>query len=137
DVVLELSVESSTLGADISIAGQNFPSFGSRKVETKIRLRDGESTLLAGLFREDDNRTYKGFPGLIHLPIIRDIFTSNDISTGQTDIVILITPRIVRGHELTQQDIDPVYIGSQQNLGLSGQPPLIAAPEGAAGPLAP
>jgi general secretion pathway protein D len=47
DVVLELSVENSAVGQDVSIAGQNFPSFASRKVETKIRLRDGESTLLA------------------------------------------------------------------------------------------
>jgi general secretion pathway protein D len=63
DVVLELSVENSAVGQDVSIAGQNFPSFASRKVETKIRLRDGESTLLAGLLREDSRRAYKGFPG--------------------------------------------------------------------------
>lgn len=135
DIILDLVVESSTLGADVNIAGQNFPSFGSRKVETRIRLRDGESTLLAGLLREDDRRTYKGFPGLIHLPVLRAFFASNDISSGQTDIVILLTPRIVRGHELTQQDVDPVYIGSQQNLGLTGPPPLIATPDtGAATP---
>jgi general secretion pathway protein D len=129
DIVLELTVESSSQDPDVNIAGQNFPSFASRKVTTRIRLRDGESTLLAGLLREDDRRNYKGFPGLIHVPVIRSLFTSNDISNTQTDIVILITPRIVRGHELTQQDVDPVYIGSQQNLGLSGPPPLIAAPE--------
>jgi general secretion pathway protein D len=129
DIVLELTVESSSQDPDVNIAGQNFPSFASRKVTTRIRLRDGESTLLAGLLREDDRRNYKGFPGLIHVPVIRSLFTSNDISNTQTDIVILMTPRIVRGHELTQQDIDPVYIGSQQNLGLSGPPPLIAAPE--------
>jgi general secretion pathway protein D len=129
DVVLELTVESSTKDVDVNIAGQNFPSFASRKVTTRIRLRDGESTLLAGLLREADDRTFRGFPGLIHVPVVRSLFTSNDITNTQTDIVILMTPRIVRGHELTQQDIDPVYIGSQQNLGLSGPPPLIAAPE--------
>jgi type II secretory pathway component GspD/PulD (secretin) len=129
DIVLELTVESSSQDPDVNIAGQNFPSFASRKVTTRIRLRDGESTLLAGLLREDDRRNYKGFPGLIHVPVIRSLFTSNDISNVQTDIVILMTPRIVRGHELTQQDVDPVYIGSQQNLGMSGPPPLIAAPE--------
>ena len=132
DVILELSVESSTVGQDVNIAGQNFPSFGSRKVDTKIRLRDGEATLLAGLLREDTRRTFKGFPGLIHLPVVKSFFTSNDVSTGQTDIVMLLTPRIIRGHDLSQQDVDPVYIGSQQNLGLSGPPPLIAAPEGQA-----
>jgi len=138
DVVLELSVENSAVGQDVSIAGQNFPSFASRKVETKIRLRDGESTLLAGLLREDSRRAYKGFPGLIHLPVFKSLFTSNDISSSQTDIVMLLTPRIVRGHDLTQQDIDPVYIGSQQNLGLTGPPPLIGAPEsGGAAPAPP
>ena len=138
DVILELSVESSTVGQDVNIAGQNFPSFGSRKVDTKIRLRDGESTLLAGLLREDTRRTFKGFPGLIHLPVVKSFFTSNDVSTGQTDIVMLLTPRIVRGHDLAQQDVDPVYIGSQQSIGLSGPPPLIAAPpEPSAPPSAP
>jgi type II secretory pathway component GspD/PulD (secretin) len=137
DVILELSVENSAVGADVNIAGQNFPSFASRKVETKIRLRDGESTLLAGLLREDERRIYRGLPGLIHIPFVRQLFTSNDLSNGQTDIVMLLTPRIVRGHELTQQDVDPVYIGSQQHLGLTGPPPLIAAPETAPGTPAP
>ena len=128
DIVLELTVESSTIGQDVNIAGQNLPSFGSRKVETKIRLRDGESTLLAGLLREDEHRALTGFPGLMHLPVFKQLFTSNDLSKGQTDIVMLLTPRIVRGHELSQQDVNPVYIGSQQHLGLSGPPPLIAPP---------
>ncbi len=128
DIVLKLLVESSTRGPDVDIAGQNLPSFGSRKVETNLRLRDGESTLLAGLLREDERRIYTGFPGLMRLPIFRQLFTSNDISSAQTDIVILLTPRIVRSHELTQDDVNPVHIGSQQNLGLSGPPPLIAPP---------
>jgi type II secretory pathway component GspD/PulD (secretin) len=136
DVVLKLVVESSTLGQDVNIAGQNLPSFGSRKVETTIRLRDGESTLLAGLLREDERRTLSGFPGLMRLPVFKQLFTNNDLSSGQTDIVILLTPRIVRTHELTQDDVNPVYIGSQQNLGLTGAPPLIAAPEGEAAPQA-
>ncbi len=128
DIVIELTVESSTLGRDVNIAGQNLPSFGSRKVTTKIRLRDGESTLLAGLLREDERRSVRGFPGLMHLPVFRQLFSSNDLSSGQTDIVILMTPRIVRSHELTQRHVDPIYIGSQQNLGLTGPPPLIAPP---------
>ena len=61
-------VETSTLGSDINVAGQNLPSFGQRKVTTKLRLRDGESNLLAGLLREDERRSLSGFPGLIRLP---------------------------------------------------------------------
>ena len=133
DIVLELSVESSTLGNQINIAGQNLPSFGTRKVETKIRLRDGESTLLAGLLREDERRALSGIIGLIHVPGLRSLFASNDNSLTQTDIVMLLTPHIVRTHELRQQDVNPIYIGTQQNLGLGGPPPLIAPQGGDSG----
>ena len=49
DISLDLMVESSTKGSDQNIAGTNYPSFGERKVTTHLRLRDGESNLLAGL----------------------------------------------------------------------------------------
>ena len=55
------------------------------------------------------------------------------MSLTQTDIVMLLTPQIVRTHELTQQDVNPIYIGTQQNLGLGGPPPLIAPQGGDAG----
>ena len=45
---------------------------------------------------------------------------------NQTDIVMLLTPHIVRTHELTVEDLTPIYIGTQQNVGLGGPPPLIA-----------
>jgi general secretion pathway protein D len=128
EIILDLLVESSTLGRDVNIAGQNLPSFGSRKVKTKLRLRDGESNLLAGLLREDERRLLRGFPGFLRLPVIKQLFSANDTSIAQTDIVMLLTPRLVRTHELTQQDVSPIYIGTQQNLGLGGPPPLIAAP---------
>jgi len=143
DVVLELKVENSTLGNNILVAGQSLPTFGNRSIESRIRLRDGESTLLAGLLREDERRALKGIIGLIHVPGFRSLFSSNDNSLDQTDIVMLITPHVVRTHELRQQDVNPIYIGTQQNLGLGGPPPLIANPsgqppaEGPAGPLAP
>ena len=140
DVVLELMVESSSLGPNISVAGTSAPSFPSRKVATKLRLRDGESNLLAGLLREDERKAISGLPGLIHVPGLRTLFAGNDNSIQQTDIVMLLTPRIIRTHELRQQDLNPIYIGSQGNLGLTGPPPLIAAPaepEPAVAPAAP
>jgi type II secretory pathway component GspD/PulD (secretin) len=130
EIILKLSVESSTKGADVNIAGQNLPAFGTRKVTTRLRLRDGESNLLAGLLREDERRSLRGFPGAIHLPVLKQLFSANDNEISQTDIIMLLTPRIVRTHELTQRDVDPIYIGTQNNFGLGGPPPLIAAPDG-------
>ena len=67
-----------------------------------------------------------GFPGLLRLPVFKQFLSDNDQLIEQTDIVMLMTPRIVRTHELTASDLAPIYIGTQQNLGLGGPPPLIA-----------
>jgi hypothetical protein len=125
EIILEMSVESSARGQDTNIAGQNLPSFLSRKVVTKLRLRDGESNLLAGLLREDERRSLRGFPGVLRLPVVRQLFSANDEAIRSSDIVMLLTPRIIRTHELTATDLSPIYVGTQSNMGLGGPPPLI------------
>ena len=125
DIILDLTLENSARGQDSNIAGQNLPSFFSRKVTTKLRLRDGESNLLAGLLREDERRSLKGFPGVMRLPVVRQLFSANDNVIKQTDIVMLLTPRIIRTHDLTARDLSPIYIGTQSNMSLTGPPPTI------------
>lgn len=129
DIILEVSVENSARGSDSNIAGQNLPSFFSRKVQSKLRLRDGESNLLAGLLREDERRSLKGFPGIMRLPLVRQLFSANDNSIKQTDIVMLLTPRIIRTHDLRAQDLSPIYIGTQSNMSLTGPPATIGGAE--------
>ena len=124
--MLDLTLDNSSLGANVSVAGQSVPSFGQRTVTTRLRLRDGESNLLAGLLREDERKSLTGFPGAIHVPVLKQLFSSNDNSITQTDIVMLLTPHIIRTSEITEEDLKPIYIGSQQNLGVGGPPPLIA-----------
>ncbi len=144
DIILEITIDLSGRGQDTNIAGQNLPSFSTRKVGTKLRLRDGESNLLAGLLREDERKSLTGFPGVMRLPIVRQLFSNNDTNIKQTDIVMLLTPRIVRTHELRAQDLSPIYIGTQSNMSLTGPPATIGGtpePEAAAptpqAPLAP
>ena len=139
DILLEVSVENSAQGQGANIAGQNLPSFLSRKVQTKLRMRDGESNLLAGLLREDERKMLTGFPGVMRLPIVRQLFSNNDQLVRQTDIVMLLTPRIVRTHELRAEDLSPIYIGTQSNMALTGPPVTIGGepeppppPQGAA-----
>ncbi|MDP2317822.1 MAG: hypothetical protein Q8O42_00585 [Acidobacteriota bacterium] len=125
DIILEISIENSARGQDTNIAGQNLPSFFSRKVQTKLRLRDGESNLLAGLLREDERKSLTGFPGIMRLPIVKQLFSNNDNVIKQTDIVMLLTPRILRTHELRASDLSPIYIGTQSNMVLGGPPAVI------------
>ena len=128
EIVINIEVENSTQGNPQVVAGQALPTFGTRKVKTRMRLREGESNLLAGLVREQDRRVLTGFPGLLRVPIIKDIFGATEERIESTDIVFLMTPRIVRSHELTQENLNPIYIGSQINLGLTGPAPVIAGP---------
>ena len=126
DIILTLTLENSTFQGTVNLAGQNLPQFGQRHVETRLRLRDGETNLLAGLLQTDDSRSVTGFPGLVRIPIFKPLFSSNNNQYTQTDIVMLLTPHIIRSHDLTQRDVSPIYIGTPSNLGLSGPPPLIS-----------
>lgn len=128
DIILDLSIESNNLGPSVSVAGQDIPSFGSRRVKTRLRLREGESNLLAGLLKDDQRKILSGFPGLIRVPGLRSLFGATNDEVSQTDIVMLLTPHVVRTHELTIDDLAPIYIGTSQNVGLSGPPPLIQGP---------
>jgi len=132
EIALDLKLENSSLGVPLDVAGQSIPRFTIRKVETKLRLREGESTLLAGLLQDTERTSAQGFPGLQSLPIVRQLFGANRSEVQQTDVVMLLTPRIVRTHELTPADLAPLYIGTQNSLGLNGPPPLIGAAEAAA-----
>ncbi|MBA3270659.1 MAG: hypothetical protein H0T71_09105, partial [Acidobacteria bacterium] len=131
DIILDLTLENSARGGDVSIAGQSLPAFSSRKVTTKLRLRDGEPNLLAGLLREDERRLLQGFPGIMRLPVLQQLFGNTNASIRQTDIVMLLTPRIIRSHELTAADLAPIYIGPQSNLSLGGGPPPLIGMGGA------
>jgi general secretion pathway protein D len=128
DILLDVTIVNNSRGSDVNIGGINIPSFGNREVTTRLRLHDGESNLLAGLLREDERRSLNGFPGAIHVPVLKQLFSNNDEQIAQTDIVMLLTPRIVRSPDITEADLRPIYIGSQQNLSLGGPPPLIAQP---------
>ena len=126
EILLDLSVENSAVGAPIDVGGQNAPSFTSRKVHTFLRLREGEPNLLAGMIKQDSLTNRTGVLGLSRIPGLRNLFGRNEITDNDTDIVMLVTPHIARDHELTTKDLGAVYIGTQANVGLSGPPQLIA-----------
>ncbi len=129
DIILDLVLDNSSLGAPISVAGLSVPSFGQRNLTTRLRLRDGESNLLAGLLKEDERRSLQGVPGAVSVPLLRELFSGNDRSIAQTDIVMLLTPHIIRSPLITEADLKPIFIGPQGNPNIGGPPPLIANPD--------
>lgn len=125
EIILEITVESSRVGPNVDVAGTSLPSFGSRRAVTTLRMRDGESNLLAGLIKEEDRATVRGMPGINRIPFLRSLFGGAETTVGASDIVMIITPRILRSQELTPADLAPMYVGTGNNFGASSQPPLI------------
>jgi general secretion pathway protein D len=125
-----------TLALKISvsnISGTGFgdlPTFGNREISTVIRLKDGETNLLAGLIRDDERRTLRGIPGLSDLPIIGPMFAHTQRESRETDIVLTLTPHVIRVLDLTEEDLRPFRVGDTAAgpLALPVPVPLPAAP---------
>lgn len=123
EVSLALRVEIS------SIAGTGFgdlPTFGSREISTLIRLRDGETNLLAGLIRDDEREVVRGIPGLSDLPLVGRLFAHTRTETQETDIVLTLTPHIIRVLDLDEADLRPFRVQGDQ-AGGGGLP--VSTPE--------
>ncbi|SDY03868.1 FecR domain-containing protein [Nitrosomonas sp. Nm58] len=76
--------------------GSRFPVVGTRTAETLLSSRDGETHILAGLINDNDKRDLGGIPGLIDTPILNRLFGNQLLNREKTEVVLLITPRIVR-----------------------------------------
>ncbi len=92
------------------------PTIGNRLVKTVIRLRDGETGIMAGLIRNSERLNRKGIPGLNRIPILKDIFTSNKKQVNQTDVILSITPYIIRMPDIREQDLLPVSSGTESKI---------------------
>lgn len=100
------------------------PTIGNRTVNTVIRLKDGETNLLAGLLRRDERKALTGLPGITKIPLIRDLFASNNRKLEEKDIVFTITPHILRTPNITETDLEPIWIGTEDNVTLKNAPPI-------------
>jgi general secretion pathway protein D len=107
DVSLTLRVELSNVSG-VGFGG--LPTFGNRSVSTTIRLRDGETNMLAGLIRDEERHVLKGVPGLSDIPVIGRLFADNRTENRETDIILVLTPHIVRVLDLTQNDLRPFRV---------------------------
>jgi general secretion pathway protein D len=123
DVSLDLSIEVS------SISGTGFgglPTIGNRSITTTIRLRDGETNILAGLIRDDEREVLEGIPGLSDLPVIGRLFARNQREIQETDIIVTLTPRIIRVLELNEADLRAFRVERDTGTGLNISAPLPA-----------
>ncbi len=97
EVGVKVSLEVSNIVREVrSRSGGLTYQIGTRLATTSLRLKDGETQALAGLISDEDRKAATGVPWLIDLPVLGRLFSSEKSDRSKTEIVLLITPRVVR-----------------------------------------
>lgn len=106
EITLELEIKLKSLGG-VGFAG--LPIITTREVKNIIRLKDGETNLLAGLLKDEERKTLRGIAGLKNIPIVGSLFSSTDHTIHQTDVILTITPHIIRTIPISKDDLKPLW----------------------------
>ena len=111
EVSLTLKIELSSISGQGTGVTAGIPTFASRVITSTIRLRDGQTNMLAGLIRDEERTTLSNIPGLSEIPILGRVFARNRREITQTDIILTLTPHIVRALQVTDADLRPFRLG--------------------------
>jgi general secretion pathway protein D len=152
EISLKTKIEVSSVTGTSTIGGISQPIISQRVVEQDIRLKDGEANILGGLIQRTDTKTLNGWPGLAKIPIIRYLFSTDSVDHQEDEVLIVMTPHIVRLPDWTRENLRGIYSGSDQIIQVkresevrtpvqvpvkpAGQPPATVTPTpGAAAPV--
>ena len=89
---------------------------GTRSAETVLRMRDGETQILGGLMQDIDRRTAAKVPGLGQLPVLGRLFSSHASDELKTELILSITPRIIRPARAADSQMRDVFSGTDTNV---------------------
>jgi len=112
EVTLKISMDISSQTDQRNIGGIVQPIIGQRKIEHEIRLKDGESSLMGGIFEDQDIKSLSGIPGLAQIPLLKYLFSETDVEHRTNEIVFMLIPHIVRGAEYTDLNQSALEIGT-------------------------
>jgi pilus assembly protein CpaC len=139
-ISLRVMTEVSEVSTDnsINISGISVPSIKTRRAETTLELPSGGSMAMAGLIQEQTKQAVNGMPGVDQLPVLGQLFRSQDFVNNQTELMVLVTPYVVRAvaqKELSRPDDGFAPASDSQSLllarinriyGVSGRPEQVA-----------
>jgi general secretion pathway protein D len=118
DVTLKMKIEDTSESGNVTISGVTEPIIAQKTSEQTIRLREGESSILAGILNKQDIVSISGIPGLGELPLLRYVFGSKSHEVIDDEVVFVLTPHVVRGMDLLPENLRRIDTGSGQNIEL-------------------
>lgn len=129
EVGIKISLEVSSIVKEVqnAVSGTLAYQVGTRNASTVLRLKDGETQILAGLINDEDRNSASKVPGLGQLPILGRLFSSNRGENRKTEIVLSITPRIVSNNRIADARKTEYWAGTESSLRTN---PLMLRPLG-------
>jgi general secretion pathway protein D len=123
DVTIKLGLEVSSLAGEVRTSGGSVAyRIGTRNANTQLRLRDGETQLLGGLISNEDRRNSNRVPGLGDLPVAGRLFSSQKDDVQRTELVLAITPRILRSAARPDVAQAEMWVGTESFTRLRPSP---------------
>lgn len=109
---MKMKIETTSIDAS---TGTLTPSFNQRTMTSVARVRDGQTTLVAGVSQNIESKSIKGFPIIGLIPILGRFFSTPQTDNKQSDVVITVTPHILRRADITEKDHLATWAGDAQS----------------------
>lgn len=128
EVTLKTKIEISAVDNFENIGGISQPVIGQKVIDHTIELKNGESNILGGIFEDQDIKNLSGIPGLSSIPGLKWLFSSTHNEKIHTEVMIVMTPHIVRHLDLSKFNERAIDTGTQNDITLHELPPATMAP---------
>ena len=130
EIAIHASIEISSVGANVSVGGVTEPTFGERKIEHDIHLKEGEVSVLGGLIQTTLTNTVGGVPILGDIPVLRYLFSTEHAERQETEVLVMLTPHVVRLPEPPGTRTNVTLSGGTQPAGYQPVPEMPGQPPG-------
>ena len=134
EITLELKVEISNVGESVKVGDTEAITIGTRNITSVIRLKSGETSLLAGLIRRDTTKGVTKTPLLGDIPFLGRLFRNETTTDKNTDLVLTLTPQIIRFPDINAEDLAPVWVGTESRISFTGARPRVGSGRATTGP---
>jgi general secretion pathway protein D len=119
DVGIKVNLEVSSITNRVTVGDTIAYEIGTRNVSTLLQLKDGETQILAGLIKDSDTRSASKIPGLGDIPVVGRLFSDHNTSRDKTEVVLSITPRIIRAKPRPSSDTTEFWYGTESRSGMT------------------
>ncbi len=123
DIAMNIKVAIKSINGFETLSGNRYPILTNRDIEHDIRLKEGESSIIGGIITDADSTSVEGIPGVEKIPLLKYLFSTETKTRSEAEIIIVITPHIVRLPDFQDSDLETLAI-----LGSGISPRFIGKP---------